>query len=82
MLVGIASAVRMPPLETVLPAVSARTTVALAEHDALTTAAWAQVLARIAERPLLRLAGASHSWPVDDQVGFADRVDTLLEESP
>lgn len=76
---GFASAVRVPPLETVLPRVPAATTVALAQYDDLTSEEWAGRLAEIAGRPLLHLDGAPHSWPVGDRIGFADRIDALLE---
>jgi hypothetical protein len=78
MLAGLVSAVRIRPLEDVLPSIRASLTIAHAEHDGLGRRAWAERLAQDAGGHLVPLPGAYHSWPAGDPTGFADLVEELV----
>jgi hypothetical protein len=66
---GLASALRVR-LEEVLPDVGAQLIVAHAEHDRLTSHAYAARLAHEHGGQLVTIPGASHSWPYDDSDRF------------
>ena len=65
-------------LEEILLDVEAAVTIAHADHDQLSSHAYAADLAQLSRAGLLILPNAPHSWPVGDGVGFCRLVDTLL----
>lgn len=66
-------------LEDVLPHVDAAVTIAHADHDQLSSHAYAAELAQLCGAGFLVLPDAPHSWPVGDNAGFIALVDELLE---
>ena len=74
---GMASAMRLR-LEEVLPDTSAQVTVVHAEHDRLTSHAYASSLACAHGGRLVTIPGASHSWPHQDPERFVDVVQRAL----
>jgi pimeloyl-ACP methyl ester carboxylesterase len=73
---GLASALQVR-LEEVLPEVGAQLIVAHAEHDRLTSHAYAARLAHEHGGQLVTIPGASHSWPYDD----SDRFRIVVEST-
>ena len=74
---GLASALQVR-LEEVLPDVGAQLIVAHAEHDRLTSHAYAARLAYEHGGQLVTIPGASHSWPYDDSDRFRIVVESTL----
>jgi hypothetical protein len=68
------------PLEEVLPGVSAPVTIAHADHDNLTSHAYAAFLAERHHADFLVLPDAPHSWPIGDEQHFATLVARLLDD--
>ena len=66
-------------LEQILPTVDAAVTIAHADHDQLSSHAYAVELARLGRARFLVLPNAPHSWPVGDHDVFCRLVDTLLD---
>lgn len=71
------SAIAALPLEEVIPQVRSHVTIIHSEHDRLGSAQWAAELARLAGGRFLQMNGASHSWPVGDESGFAKIIEDL-----
>jgi pimeloyl-ACP methyl ester carboxylesterase len=65
-------------LEQVLPHVDAAVTIAHADHDQLSSHAYAAELAQLCRARFLVLPDAPHSWPVGDDAGFIALVHGLL----
>lgn len=65
-------------LEAVLPAVSAELTVVHAEHDGLTSHAYAAQLAADCDGRLIVVPNASHSWPYRDPDRFLQLIESVL----
>jgi pimeloyl-ACP methyl ester carboxylesterase len=66
-------------IEQLLPAVAAPVIVVHAEHDVITSHAYAARLAAAGgQRRLIVVPGATHSWPYADTDRFADLVEDLL----
>ena len=66
-------------IEQLLPAVAAPVTVVHAEHDVITSHAYAARLAAAdGHGQLVVVPGATHSWPYADADRFADLVEGLL----
>jgi hypothetical protein len=76
---GFVSALGLP-LEDILPRTSASLTVVHADHDHLGSAEWAARLASENHGSYVLRENAPHSWPVDDEKGFADFVDSILKK--
>lgn len=74
---GFASAIPLH-LEDVLPQVPAAVTIIHAEHDQLTTQAYAASLAETTGARLVLMPGAGHSWPKADSARFLKFIDELV----
>lgn len=79
MLTGFRSSLRVA-LEDVLPEATASLTVVHAEHDPLSSPAYAEELARRFHGRLHAVPGASHSWPFGDPDAFVELVEALLRD--
>ncbi|MEO6116964.1 MAG: hypothetical protein ABIP33_11315 [Pseudolysinimonas sp.] len=73
---AVRSALRTP-LEDVLMRVNAEVTMVHNQFDVLSTSAWVRSLA-VDDAHFLEMAGAPHSWPVDDEDNFVEVVDQVL----
>jgi pimeloyl-ACP methyl ester carboxylesterase len=76
---GFLSALRLP-IEEVLPQSSASLTIVHAEKDHLGTADWANRLTSDNDGDFMLQTHAPHSWPINDDTGFADVVDSILQK--
>jgi hypothetical protein len=65
-------------IEDVLPASRSSLSVVHAEHDAITSHAYAAALAGDHDGRLVVVPRATHSWPYGDPARFADLVETVL----
>jgi pimeloyl-ACP methyl ester carboxylesterase len=74
---GFASAIALH-LEDILPKVRAEVTIIHAEHDPLTTHAYAASLAEINGGRMVLMPGVSHSWPKADSARFLRFINELL----
>ena len=69
-------------LEEVLPAFDGQLTIVQPERNTLSSAAFAEQLARRNNARFILMPGAAHSWPVGDSSRFADLVDELTGKEP